>query len=60
MNSHHVRLTSGVIGVVVTSLKPKELMGRFAMAITIVDGRTIKRYGVVNHIYEQHESEIEI
>ena len=60
MNSHHVRLSSGVIGVVVTSLKPKELLGRFAMAITVVDGKTIKRYGVVSHIYEQHELELEI
>ena len=46
MKSHHVRLSSGVIGVVVTSLKPKELLGRFAMAITVVDGKTIKRYGL--------------
>ena len=60
MNSHHVRLSSGVIGVCVTSLKPKELLGRFAMAITVVDGKTIKRYGVVNHIYEQHELELEL
>ncbi len=60
MQSHNVRLSSGVIGVVVTSLKPKELLGRFAMAITVVDGKTIKRYGIVQYIYEQHESEIEI
>ena len=60
MQSYSVRLTSGVIGVVVTSLKPKELMGRFAMAITVVDGKTIKRYGVVSHIYEQHELELEL
>ena len=60
MNSHHVRLSSGVIGVVVTSLKPKELLNRVAMVTYELDGEIVKQYGIVSYIYEQHESELEL
>ena len=58
MNSHNVRLSSGVIGVVVTSLKPKELLGRFAMVTYELDGETVKQSGIVAHIFEQGELEL--
>jgi len=55
MQSHNVRLKSGVIGIVVTSLKPKELVGRYAMASVEIDGETRKVRGVVEHVYVQEE-----
>ena len=55
MQSHTVRLKSGVIGIVVTSLKPKELLGRYAMASVEIDGETRQVYGVVDHVYVQEE-----
>ena len=54
MNSHHVRLSSGVIGVVVTSLKPKELLNRVAMVTYELDGETVKQSGIVAHVYVQN------
>ena len=58
MQSHIVRLSSGVIGVVVTSLKPKELLGRVAMVTYELDGETVKQSGVVAHVYTQGELEL--
>ena len=55
MQSHTVRLKSGVIGIVVTSLKPKELLGRCAMASVEIDGEKRNVYGVVEHVYMQEE-----
>ena len=55
MQSHNVRLESGVIGVCVTSLKPKELTGRYAMANVEIDGDTRQVRGVVEHVYVQTE-----
>ena len=55
MQSHTVRLEGGVIGIVVTSLKPKELLGRYAMASVDIGGETRQVYGVVEHVYVQEE-----
>jgi len=53
-----VRLSSGVIGVVVTSLKPKELLGRVAMVTYELYGDTVKQSGIVVHVYLQGELEL--
>ena len=58
MQSHTVRLESGVIGIVVTSLKPKELLGRYAMASVEIDGETRQVRGVVEHVYVQTELDL--
>ena len=58
MQSHTVRLKSGVIGIVVTSLKPKELLGRYAMASVEIDGEARQVYGVVEHVYVQTELDL--
>ena len=55
MQSHTVRLKSGVIGVCVTSLKTKEMLGRYAMESVEIDGETRQVYGVVEHVYKQEE-----
>ena len=58
MRSHTVRLEGGVIGIVVTSLKHKELLGRYAMASVEIDGETRQVRGVVEHVYVQEELEL--
>ena len=55
MQSHTVRLEGGVMGVCFTSLKAKELLGRYAMASVEIDGETRQVYGVVEHVYVQEE-----
>ena len=56
--THQVRLESGTIGDVVTTLKANELEGRLAMAMTTIDGETVKQSGIVSHVYEQGELEL--
>ena len=56
--THQVRLESGTIGDVVTTLKASELEGRLAMAMTTIDGEIVKQYGIVSHVYVQHELEL--
>ncbi len=58
LQTHQVRLHNGTIGDVRTTLKPNELHGRFVLAITTIDGETVKRYGTVSHVYEQHELDL--
>ena len=58
MQSHTVRLKIGVIGIVVTSLKPKELLVRYAMASVEIDGETRQVRGVVEHVYVQTELDL--
>ena len=53
--THQVRLENGTIGEVTTGLKPKELLGRYAMASVEIDGETRQVYGVVEHVYVQEE-----
>ena len=59
MQSHLVRLESGVIGTLVTSLKPRELLGRLVMCQFDRDGDLVKESGRVAHVYEQLNLELE-
>ncbi|MGL4517344.1 MAG: hypothetical protein ACRCUH_11725 [Shewanella sp.] len=53
--THQVKMQSGVIGDITTSLKAKELVGKFAMCLYTSDGELVKEYGTVSHVYEQLE-----
>ena len=53
--THQVRMQSGVVGDVTTTLKAHELVGKFAMCLSTSDGEILKAYGVVLHIFEQLE-----
>ena len=57
-HTHTVRLECGAIGEVTTGLKPKELLGRYAMASVEIDGETRQVRGVVDHVYVQEELEL--
>ena len=52
---HQVRLESGTIGEVCTTLKARELLGRLVMCQFDRDGELVKESGRVAHVYEQLE-----
>ena len=56
--THQVRLESGTIGDVTTTLKASELEGRVAMATYELNGETVKQSGIVAHVYLQGELEL--
>lgn len=58
MTNYLVRLESGVIGTVVTSLKSRELLGRLVMCQFDRDGEIVKESGRVAHVYEQGELDL--
>ena len=56
--THQVRLESGTIGDVTTTLKASELKGRVAMVTYELDGETVKQSGIVAHVFTQGELEL--
>lgn len=53
MTTHQCRLDSGEIGEVSTTLKPRELIGRYVMLSFEVDGEIIRKHGYVVEVIEK-------
>lgn len=53
MKTHQVRLQSGVIGELSTTLKPRELLGRPVLIKAEIGEETVSVAGIVVHVFEQ-------
>lgn len=58
MTTHQCRLDSGEIGEVSTTLKPRELIGRYVMLSFEVEGEILRKYGTCVHVYIQEELDL--